>query len=390
MSGVRDSSIKPVSECANGFRKAGDLVRCETPELLISKYRQRQLERIDLIRADPERRGARLGFTSRPFVVCGLSMRRPPRGQLLFERRNGKFKLQLLGHPEFGLPFGQDRLIRIFLATLAVRQQSQTLRFRFGAEMLEMFGMQKGGKEYRRLVGGIERIFGSTIFFGSERTAEGTKLFSRARFHFVCETHIWFDRDPSRAHPAGNRENVIVLSDEFFRELIEHPILSDLEVVRLLAASPGVLDLYLWINYRTFNVKSRQSIPIFGPQGLQAQLGCTEYFETTTISGDADAVVDGSHAGMSEGPSDGAGVPRVLGTARRGASVVFPQRLLAPGCRNPSNRKHGFAVGIDCGASVEARAFQSIRFASPCKKSFPLAYGILPTDTPHRVRLFHL
>src|SRR5688572_5313845 len=37
----------------------------------------------------------------------------------------------------------------IFLATLAVRQQSQTIRFKSGSEMLETFGMQKGGKEYR-------------------------------------------------------------------------------------------------------------------------------------------------------------------------------------------------------------------------------------------------
>jgi hypothetical protein len=137
--------------------------------------------------------------------------------------------------------------------------------------------MQKGGKEYRRLVAGIERIFGCTIFFGSERTAEGATLFSRARFHFVSETHIWFDRDSLRTHPIRNRENVIVLSDEFFREITEHPIPTDLEVVRLLAASPGALDLYLWIAYRSFTTKTRQTIPLFGPHGLQAQLGCTEY-----------------------------------------------------------------------------------------------------------------
>lgn len=256
---------------------ASVLARAFPPELTVSARRHRQLERIDRIRADPERRGDHLGFTSRPFVLCGLPMRRPPRSQLLFERRNVRFTLQLLGHPDFGLPFGQDRLIVVFLATLAVRQKSPTLRFRSGAEMLEMCGIQKGGKEYRRLVAGVERIFGSTIFFGSERTAEGAQLFSKARFHFVRETHIWFHRDPSRTHSTGHRENVIVLSDEFFREITEHPIPTDLEVLRLLAASPGALDLYLWVTYRTFTATTRQSIPLLGSQGLQAQLGCTEY-----------------------------------------------------------------------------------------------------------------
>ena len=69
------------------------------------------------------------------------------------------------------MPFGQD-LVPIYLATLAIRQQSQTIRFRTAAEMLETFGMHKGGKEYRRLVSAFERIFGATIFFGTAASAE--------------------------------------------------------------------------------------------------------------------------------------------------------------------------------------------------------------------------
>ena len=38
-------------------------------------------------------------------------------------RRNGKFFLGIIGHPRFGLPFGQDRLISIRVATLAVRRK---------------------------------------------------------------------------------------------------------------------------------------------------------------------------------------------------------------------------------------------------------------------------
>jgi hypothetical protein len=34
--------------------------------------------------------------------------------------------------------------------------------------MLETFGMHKGGKEYRRLVAAFERVFGATIFFGTD------------------------------------------------------------------------------------------------------------------------------------------------------------------------------------------------------------------------------
>ena len=139
-----------------------------------------------------------MGFTSRPFVLCGLPVRRPPAGQLVYERRNGHFTLQVTGHPEFGIPFGQDRLVPIFLATLAVRQQSQVIRFKTAAEMLETFGMHKGGKEYRRLVAAFERIFGATIFFGTDTMRATATVVHRARFNFLREAQIWYNRDPDR------------------------------------------------------------------------------------------------------------------------------------------------------------------------------------------------
>jgi len=57
-----------------------------------------------------------------------------------------QFVLQITGHPDFGVPFGQDRLVPIFPATLAVQQKSQTIRFRTAAEMLESFGCTLEGK----------------------------------------------------------------------------------------------------------------------------------------------------------------------------------------------------------------------------------------------------
>jgi hypothetical protein len=34
--------------------------------------------------------------------------------------------------------------------------------------MLDTFGMQQGGSQYRRLIGAFQRIFGATIFFGTD------------------------------------------------------------------------------------------------------------------------------------------------------------------------------------------------------------------------------
>jgi len=101
---------------------------------------------IEQIRLKREQADQNLCFSSRPFVLCGLPVRRLPADQLLYERRNGQFVLHITGHPHYGVPFGQDRIVPIFLATMAVRQKSQTIRFHTASDMLETFGMHKGGK----------------------------------------------------------------------------------------------------------------------------------------------------------------------------------------------------------------------------------------------------
>ena len=60
--------------------------------------------------------------------------------------------------------------------------------------MLDTFGMQKGGKDYRRLVGAFERIFGATIFFGSDSQLGTACVVHMARFAFLREAHIWYNR----------------------------------------------------------------------------------------------------------------------------------------------------------------------------------------------------
>jgi hypothetical protein len=86
-------------------------------------------------------------------------------------------------------------------------------------------------------------------------------------------------RSRNADHPvlSDEFENVLVLSDEFFQEITAHPMPADLDAVRVLAAAPAVLDLFMWLSYRCFSAKGAESIPIFGDFGLAAQLGNVEY-----------------------------------------------------------------------------------------------------------------
>ena len=143
--------------------------------------------------------------------------------------------------------------------------------------MLATFGLQKGGKEYRRLIASFERIFGATMFFGTESQTAKARVVQRSRFNFLREAQIWYNRSPDEQSCLDDIENVIVLSDEFYTEIMAHPVPTDLEVVKVLTASPGLLDLFMWLSYRCFMAKGEESIPIFGRFGLVAQIGSAEY-----------------------------------------------------------------------------------------------------------------
>ena len=259
------------------MESVGKILKKNHSELLVSKQRLRQSESVLMVRRKRESGNQELGYSSRPFVLCGLPVKRPAKGTLIHERRNGRFVLQVIGHPTYGLPWGQDRLVPIFLATLATRQKSPRVTFPSAADMLDTFGMQQGGSQYRRLIAAFERIFGATIFFGTDTQLDRAAVVHQARFNFMSEATIWYSRDPRQEALPGGGENVILLTDEFYREVTAHPIPTDLQAARTLSCSPAALDLFTWVCYRCFIAKAEERIPLFGEFGLMQQLGVAAY-----------------------------------------------------------------------------------------------------------------
>jgi hypothetical protein len=139
-----DSSYRDVPNVSCGFARSGDALKRHFPNLAVSKQKLRCADAIACVRLKRQQANRNLKFASRPFVLCGLPVKRPRAGQFLHERRNGHFQLQVTGHPSYGPPWAQDRLVPIFLATLAIRQQNLVNRFRSAAEMLATFGTQQG------------------------------------------------------------------------------------------------------------------------------------------------------------------------------------------------------------------------------------------------------
>jgi hypothetical protein len=241
----------------------------------VSTVAVEKASKIELVRRRREDRDQDVSFGARPFILCGLPIRRLPQDTLKYSRRNGRFLLEIVGHPDYGVPFGQDRLVLLWLATVAVRQQSPVIRFGSAAEILVDWGMATNGAHYKRLQGAFRRVFASTIFFGTKDQLREGEVWDCSRGHFFDHMRLWFRKENSTG--GGKPENTITLASAFWEELRNHPIPVDTEVVRALANNPGCLDLYTWLTWRCFQAKDTQRIPLFGPMGLASQLGVQDY-----------------------------------------------------------------------------------------------------------------
>lgn len=238
------------------------------------KRRQNLAQKMAEARLARERGEQEMGIALRPLVMCGLPLRRVEGS--LWSRRCGEYRVDIIAHPDFGVPYGQDRLIPIFIATLFVYQgcpASNEVHFSSMRDMLRLFGLPVDGKTYRRFQEGFARV--SKSFFSLERTFlnnRGRKVRQTENIPLLSKVRLWRDEDLSKPPDAG-ADNVIMLNDALAREIREHPIPVDLQVVKALATFPGALDLYQWQSWRSFFVQEETHIPLEGEAGLFAQLG---------------------------------------------------------------------------------------------------------------------
>ena len=93
----------------------------------------------------------------------------------------------------------------------------------------------------------------------------------------MSEARIWYNRDLDQQTLPGDCQNTIVLSDEFYEEITNHPIPTDLEAAKALSCAPAALDLFTWLTYRCYTADGPQRVPLFVEAGLIHQLGSAEY-----------------------------------------------------------------------------------------------------------------
>ena len=72
-------------------------------------------------------------------------------------------------------------------------------------------------------------------------------------------TAFWWN--PKRPGERSLWESKIRLGEDFFNEIIRHPVPLDMNTLGALKRSPLGLDLYLWLTYRMFKLRSPLVLP---------------------------------------------------------------------------------------------------------------------------------
>ena len=198
--------------------------------------------------ADPD-----LGFMARLLALCSLP-RTNPGNQLQYKRQNGPYTLIMFSSGDTKLPFGNlPRLLLAWVCTEAVRTQSRELVLgRSLSEFMRTLGVySSAGGVATRLRNQMDRLFNAHIqLIYKDELGKAT-----VNSLIADRTSFWWNPTPRPNEPML-WESKIELGEKFFHEIIRHPVPLDMNILKAMKRSSIGLDLYLWLTYRTFSLKS--------------------------------------------------------------------------------------------------------------------------------------
>ncbi len=106
-----------------------------------------------------------------------------------------------------------------------------------------------------RLKTQMDRLFNAHVQFVYEKP--GYK--ATASSAVADRTELWWDyKNPEQDTLWNSR---IRLGEDFFNEIIAHPVPLDMNILKELRRSSLGLDLYMWISYKTHQLYTRQQKP---------------------------------------------------------------------------------------------------------------------------------
>ena len=213
-----------------------------------ARYHSSRLDQIDRLihaaEADED-----IAYLARLLALCSLP-RTDPGNRKEYVRTNGPFTLALTAGCDNKLPFGYiARLLLAWVCTEAVRTQSQDRTLgKTLSDFMRVVGIDPAGASYARVRNQMRRLFACSITLVCKDVIGCSRVSS-----YVADRHeFWWNH----VKPEDRRQwrSEIRLGEGFFTEIIRHPVPLDMNILKALKRSALGLDLYLWLNYRTFGL----------------------------------------------------------------------------------------------------------------------------------------
>ena len=193
---------------------------------------------------------------ARLLALCSLPRTNPGRRRQ-YKRVNGPYTLIMSATGTVRLPYGNlPRLLLAWVSTEAVRSPAAgAILGRSLSEFMRAVGIfNDSGAMRRRLRTQMDRLFHSAVSLSYEdehgKQSASSLVADRVEF--------WWN--PKRPQEAVLWDSKIRLGEDFFNEIIRHPLPLDMNILKALKRSTLGLDLYMWLAYRTFTLKEPLSL----------------------------------------------------------------------------------------------------------------------------------
>ena len=194
---------------------------------------------------------AELGFMARLMTLCSLPRSNPGKKRE-YVRRNGPYTLTMFAGADLGLPYGTlPRLMMSWVSSEAVRTQSREIVLGNSlADFMRLLGLYSGsGRMHVRLKNQIRRLFQSHVQLSCHGEDGGGRFVNAV---IADKGEFWWSE--SKPNTRSLWPSKILLSEQFFNEVIRNPVPLDTNILKALKRSPLGLDLYVWLVYRTFSL----------------------------------------------------------------------------------------------------------------------------------------
>lgn len=175
-----------------------------------------------------------------------------------------------------GLPYGGvARLIVFYVNSMAVKYKSREIDIGSSIkQFVEKLGYTSSYKEggiNSQVISQLEKLFYTTYVHTTQSTTvmpDGTFIYEKnpKRLHLFDESITW---QSVKNDLTTNAVAKVVLNEDYFKEITNHPVPLSLEAIKQLKKSPLALDLYALIAYRV-NTGSLIPLPL---KELQIQFG---------------------------------------------------------------------------------------------------------------------